>query len=454
MLKANARAASSAARAIWSTAAFSAGGLIMGFLLSLNVSALIVRPIQHLIGFVNQIADGQLAQPVTVNATGEIAELARQIDVMRQKLHEYAETNIAKILSEQQRIEAIMRSIHDPIFVTDSNFRLALVNPAAEKVFGIDEKAVLGTHMLESIRDDRLFSLVKTAVTSSTPSPAGAVVSLAVGNVKKAFDVEVEPVTGRSGDLEGAVVVLKDVTRYRELDEIKSKFVSMVSHEFRTPLTSLAMAAGLLAELSPFEEGTDEHKLLAGIRDDVHRLTRLVNELLDFSRMESGKIDLQFRAIPVKAVVEEAAKPFAAQAEAKGVEIEVNVADDLPDVFADPDKIMWVLSNLIGNALRYTDPGGQISLSARFEQGMVIVQCRDTGIGIPPEQQVRIFEPYVQVSRSAGKPVGGAGLGLAISREIVEAHGGRIWVESTVGEGSTFSFTLPVAVAMSARKDE
>jgi len=451
MYGANNKAASSASRAIVSTAAFSVGGLVLGLLLSLNVSGVIVRPIRRLTGFVNQIAEGQLEEPVRVEAEGEIQDLADRVDIMRQRLHDYAQTNVAKIVSEQKRIEAIMRSIHDPIIVTDSEYRLALVNSAAEQVFGIDEHTVLGRHILESIRDDRLFSLVKQALGEGAPSPSSDVISLAVGAQKRAFDVDVEPVTSAGGTTLGAVLVLKDITHFREIDEMKSKLVSMVSHEFRTPLTSITMAAALLLEGQPFAEGSDELKLLTAIREDAQRLGRLVGELLDFSKMESGKIDLQFAPVPAGAALEAAVRPFATQADEKGVKIIVDIPKDLPEVLVDADKVTWVLSNLIGNALRYTDAGGEIRLSAIRDDGMLVVHCQDTGTGIPLEQQSRLFLPFVQLPGRPDHPAGGAGLGLAISKEIVEAHGGRIWVESEPGKGSVFSFSLPIVQPRGAK---
>jgi two-component system, NtrC family, sensor histidine kinase KinB len=446
MFQANTSASQEAKTAVVSTLALSFAGLIAGFVLSLRVSRVITEPVRQLTAYVSRIADGDLEQPVMVaNATGEIKDLSLQVDVMRQRLYDYDRTNIAKIIAEQQRIEAIMRSIHEPIFVTDKKFHLVLVNPAAERAFGIQERDALAKHMLESIKNNQLFELVRSAVESGDSNPSTSTLTLPYGESTRIYDVEVELVASDLDEHEGAVVVLKDVTHFRELDEVKSKFVSMVSHEFRTPLTSITLAAGLLIEDKPFKDGSDNAQLLAAIKEDSDRLSSLVTDLLDFTRMESGKISLVQAPVTVRAIAEAATRGMQPQIESRGITVDIDIEDSLPAVFADANKITWVISNLVSNALRYTDPGGRIRVSARFEGRVVVVSCEDSGIGIPADQLLRIFEPFVQLPGTVKRPAGGAGLGLAICKEIVEAHGGRIWAESTLGKGSVFRFSLPVA---------
>jgi PAS domain S-box-containing protein len=338
-----------------------------------------------------------------------------------------------------------MRSIHEPIFVTDRKYNLVLVNPAAERVFGIQEHDALGKHMLESIKNNQLFELVRSAVDSGDSYETMPTLSLPSGGNTRVYDVEVELVASDMDEHEGAVVVLKDVTHFRELDEVKSKFVSMVSHEFRSPLTSIALAAGLLIEEQPFEEGSDNSQLLSAIKEDSDRLSSLVTELLDFTKMESGKISLTLSPVNLRITAEAATRGMQPQIESRGLSVTIDVDDDIPEVLADANKITWVLSNLVSNALRYTDPGGKISVSAKREGRLVIVSCEDSGAGIPADQLTRIFEPFVQLPGTVKRPAGGAGLGLAICKEIVEAHGGRIWAESTLGKGSIFRFSIPVA---------
>lgn len=216
----------------------------------------------------------------------------------------------------------------------------------------------------------------------------------------------------------------------------------MVSHEFRTPLTSITMGVGLLQESNVIPAGSREAELLGAVAEESDRLTRLVGELLDLSRMEAGKMEFAFDAVPSGTLLERSAGPFRVQAEEKGITLSVSLTGAEPTVEAAGDKVTWVLTNLISNALRYTPAGGSITLTAERRGEVAVLQVADTGAGIPPDAQKRLFEKFFQVP---GRPGGGAGLGLAISREIVRAHGGHIWVDSQVGLGSRFQFTLPLA---------
>jgi NtrC-family two-component system sensor histidine kinase KinB len=241
----------------------------------------------------------------------------------------------------------------------------------------------------------------------------------------------------------GVILLLRDVTKFRELDRMKSEFVATASHELKTPLTSIGMSIELLQERAHEKLDERERELLDAASEDVERLRRLVLDLLDLSKIEAGKIELEFASVSVRALFDEALDAMAVQAEQDGVALTAEAADDLPDVRADASKTIWVLTNLIANALRHTDAGGRVELSADRAGSKVHVAVRDTGEGIPYEYQAKIFDKFVQVGGE--RSVGGSGLGLAIAKEIVRAHGGSIWVESVPGQGATFTFTLPVA---------
>ena len=228
----------------------------------------------------------------------------------------------------------------------------------------------------------------------------------------------------------------------KELDRLKSEFVMMASHELRTPLTSIGMSIDLLREKATPKLNEKEQELLSVAYEESQRLRALVNDLLDLSRIEAGKIDMEFTSVPVRTLFEKAVSPLKTQAEERSIELSYSVPDTVPNVKADPGKIIWVLVNLIANALRYTDKGGHISLRAEKIGVFAHISVQDDGIGIPYEYQSRIFDKFVQVK--GVRDEGGSGLGLAISREMVRAHGGAIWVESAPGKGSTFTFTIPL----------
>ena len=236
--------------------------------------------------------------------------------------------------------------------------------------------------------------------------------------------------------------MLRDVTKLKELDRLKSEFVTTVSHELRTPLTSVGMSLDLLEERIGSGLGVEERELLHESRADVRRLRDLVGDLLDLSRIESGRIELDFQPVGVAMMCEKARKVLAPQAKERGVRLTLDLSDALPRVRADVNKMTWVLTNLLANAIRYSERDGEVRVEASALDSSVEVSVRDQGRGIPYEHQARVFDRFVQLD--GGDP-GGTGLGLAICREVVRAHGGSIWVESVPGEGSTFVFTVPRA---------
>jgi NtrC-family two-component system sensor histidine kinase KinB len=242
----------------------------------------------------------------------------------------------------------------------------------------------------------------------------------------------------------GVVLLLQDVTKLTELDHLKSGFVMTASHELRTPLTSIAMSIGLLMESATAKLSANEQELLQAAQEDVTRLRALVNNLLDLSKIESGRMEMDFEAVGVPVLANRAVAALTSQVEEKGVVLSQHMPQDLPQVKADPNKITWVLTNLVANALRYTDHGGHIRVAAARVDNFVHLSVSDDGTGIPLEYQAKIFDKFVQVKNH--RNVGGSGLGLAISKEIVKAHGGTIWVDSAPGQGSTFTFTLPTVM--------
>jgi len=239
------------------------------------------------------------------------------------------------------------------------------------------------------------------------------------------------------------ITLLEDITKLKKVDEMKSEFVSMVSHEFRTPLTSMSMGINMLLKEKAGSINDDQKELLEVAEEDCQHLSNLVDDLLDLSKMESGEIDLEFENVKVGKIFDASIKPFEQQADEKGIELARDEEIDL-EVHADVNKITWVITNLIGNALRYTEEGDRIELHADKKGHKVHIAVSDNGAGIPKEYQHKIFEKFVRAGQDRDSSTG-TGLGLAISKEIVEAHGGRIWVDSEEGKGSTFTFTVKLA---------
>ena len=283
------------------------------------------------------------------------------------------------------------------------------------------------------------------------------------------FNSTADPIIDRSGEIVGAVYVITDITErkqaedrlkkyaaelewankdLRRLDEIKSEFVAVASHELRTPLAAIKNAIQLVLQRKTGEINENQERFLSLAEKNINRLTNILNSLLDLSGIESGKMDLNFEEINLRDPIEIILSSFKPQGDGKSIQIKMEVEKDLPSVYGDRKKIAQILMNLVGNAIKFTPEGGTISVSAKTYNGegkMVTVSVKDSGIGIPEDQLEKVFEKFHQVEGSLHRSIGGTGLGLAITKGLVEAHHGKIWAESDIGKGSTFTFTLPVS---------
>lgn len=338
-----------------------------------------------------------------------------------------------------------LQHITDALFLTDGSHDIVWLNALAEETFGITAGESRGRPVAEVTGIEQLSSLLGDIHEQGVPpEPAFEKVETVVkfSGKRYFFKVAAAPVRHESG-FAGALVQLTDITRFYEMEKFKGDYISIISHEFRTPLTSVVLGVemlrqGLLGELN--ERGEEVFDAIGG---DCQRLTKLVDNLLELSRIESGTIYIQAEPVDAAELVQEAIRPLRIQAEKKGVTLLTEVPEALPLVAADFNKTVWVLTNLVGNALRYTEAGGTITIRVKVGTWRLYFSVQDSGCGIPPQYRDQIFEKFIQV-RGPAKRKGGAGLGLAIAKEIVTAHGGEIWVESEVGVGSTFTFSFPL----------
>jgi NtrC-family two-component system sensor histidine kinase KinB len=259
------------------------------------------------------------------------------------------------------------------------------------------------------------------------------------------FRPQISIIPSRHGGREGLVLVLQDVTQFRELDKAKSDFMATISHEFRTPLTSINIGVDILRQqlLGPLTNPQQE--LLESFKQDCTRLTKLVRELLQLSKLESGKLVHKEEQVDMQKLIESTVKPMHLQFQEKGIELIFNIDRHLPPLLSDEQHLSWVVSNLVNNALRHTQPGGKVEIIARTEGKSILFTVKDNGEGIPPEYIGKIFDKFVQVKGTLNATPGSVGLGLSIAKDIVEMYGGKIWVESEVHKGSTFSVRLPLA---------
>jgi NtrC-family two-component system sensor histidine kinase KinB len=443
MFAASRRAEAVAHTAIWSTAGVAVAAIGLGFGFSLLLSKRLVQPIRRMMEATEALSGGDYEARVPASGSDELARLAEGFNTMANKLGIYHRMNVEQIVAEKRKGDAVLRSIEDGVVVVDAEFRVANMNPQAGRILSVDPEAVAEKHFLEVVKNEHLFDLMKQTAESGQPPKVEEgtnILSIGEGESAKHYMFSITPVVSKGGGMLGVVLLLRDVTRLKELDRMKSEFVMTASHELKTPLQSLGMSIELLRE-GAFDKLDDKQKqLLDAASEELARLKSLISDLLDLSKIEAGKVEMEFDRLPPRILAEKAVGVFKTQAEEKHIDLVTDVPDDIPEVQADANKITWVLTNLVANALRYAD--SKITVSGRHVGQWVHLSVADDGEGIPPEYQSRIFEKFVQVKSE--KSVGGTGLGLAICKEIVRAHKGTIWVDSTPGKGSTFTFTLRV----------
>jgi two-component system, NtrC family, sensor histidine kinase KinB len=431
-----------------------AGALIAaGTLLAFFLAKRIVEPLRQLTASTARIAGGDLSAKVAVSSRDEVGVLAAEYNRMAERIRQLRSSDMGKLLVAQQTTEAAIDSLYDPVIVTDGEGCVTKLNPAAEEIFG-SEKENTGRHVGEVARDVRIAGAVAEALESQRPVAGegmSSVLPLAVDGSERAFRLRTTPMRDNGHHLLGAVTILEDITHLREIDLLKSEFIATASHELRTPLTSVQMGVHLLLEGALGELTDQQNEVLQACRQDCERLDKLMRDLLDLSRIEAGESQPQLAAISARDLLATAVEELRPQVEAKDLKLSVDAPVDLPWVLIDRLQIERVISNLVTNALRHTK-NGEIKISAEQRDNHVAISIADTGSGIPTEYLPHIFDKFVQVPDA---PTGGAGLGLAISKSIVEAHGGQISVQSQVGRGSTFTFTLPLAAESedTARKE-
>jgi two-component system, NtrC family, sensor histidine kinase KinB len=421
-----------------------AGVLVIASLgLAFVLANRIVKPLRQLTESTSKIAAGDLNAKVAVNSHDEVGLLAAEYNRMAERIRELRNSDMGKLLVAQQTTEAAIDSLYDPVIVTDAEGCVTKLNPAAEEIFGSEQENT-GRHVGDVSRDDRIAGAVAEALESQKPVAGegmSSVLPLAVDGLERAFRLRTTPMRANGKQLLGAVTLLEDITHLREIDRIKSEFIATASHELRTPLTSVQMGVHLLLERAAGDLTDKQVEILSACREDCERLDKLMRDLLDLSRIEAGESRPTLQSTRLGALVNKASQELRPLVESKGLLFKIDVPVDLPNVMVDSSQIHRVLANLVVNAIRYTKQG-EIGISAQSRGNFVAVSVFDTGTGIPQEYLPHIFDKFVQVP---GAAIGGAGLGLAISRLLVEAHGGQISVQSEPGRGSTFTFTLPIA---------
>lgn len=413
--------------------------LIIGFVTAHAIAQRFGAPIEALAQAADNIGQGNFEVTLPISSAVEMNLLTKRFGIMAQALREHQATNVDELLAGQQRLQAVLDSIDDGLLMIDRDGRLEHLNPVAQRQLGWDSDRLgqgLGTALERPELDDQLQLVLRGGTLERAPED----LSIEVDGESRLLTFSLTPVSHTQGHILGAVMVLHDVTEQRAFERVRSEFVLRASHELRTPVTGMHMAFGLFRERAHFAQDSREADLLDTVNEEMQRLMQLINDLLNFSRYQNGLQKLTLAPCCIEDLLEQSRARFAGLAEEQGIDLLVEVQGPLPRLQADQPQLDRVLDNLIDNALRHTASGGQIRLQARRHGERVIISVEDNGEGIAYGQQGRIFEPFVQVGRKKG----GAGLGLALCKEIVQLHGGRMGVYSRPGQGTQFYMALSV----------
>ncbi|MDM3892952.1 KinB sensor domain-containing domain [Pseudomonas juntendi] len=413
--------------------------LVLGFISAHNIARRFGQPIEALATAADQLGKGNFDVTLPVTQAAELNQLTRRFGLMADALRKHQATNVDELLAGQQRLQAVLDSIDDGLLIIDRQGRLEHLNPVAQRQLGWNDSRV-GSSLAEALQRPELEQQLRQVLRGGSLDRPPDDLNMEVDEESRLLTYSLTPVSHPQGPILGAVMVLHDVTEQRAFERVRSEFVLRASHELRTPVTGMHMAFGLLRERVKFPPEARENDLLETIGEEMQRLTQLINDLLNFSRYQSGLQKLELAPCAIDELVERAQLRVADQAAHKQIELVSDLEQPLPRIQADPAQLDRVLDNLLHNAIRHTPKGGRIRLHARRHAERVIVSVEDNGEGIAYGQQGRIFEPFVQVGRKKG----GAGLGLALCKEIVQLHGGRMGVFSRPGQGTQFYMALPV----------
>jgi len=404
---------------------------LIAILVAIFVAQATTQPIRQLTQAARRIASGELGQKIPVLTVDESGQLANAFNEMSSSLKDL----VAEISDEKTKLTNILSNMADGVIMTDDEGRVLLANQAAERMFDFDGEKVRGEHLIEVVRDYEIDRALKSCLETSMEYTA----QLDFGSGKRFIRVIAVPLV--TDGLTGALLLFQDLTELKGLQTMRRELVGNISHELRTPL------AGIKAIIETLQNGAISDRkaakdFLTRVDSEIDRMMQMVMELTELSRIESGRGDLKRDTVNLNSLIEEAIASFKPQADRKSIALSAELFTDLPLIRADKDRIYQVITNLVHNAIKFTHSGGAVLISTEGSENWVLVKVSDTGVGISKEDLTRIFERFYKADKARSGE--GAGLGLAIAKHVVQAHGGNIWVESEEGKGSTFFFNLPL----------
>ncbi len=427
-------------------AIISAAGMlcfIIAFILMVNLPSNIANPIQILTTSIRQIANENYKERVHFQSNSEFGQLANSFNVMAEKLQEYSESKLEKIIRGKRRIETLIDNMHDPVIGIDENRKVLFVNDEALKITGLQKEKFVGELIQDvAVHNDLIRDIIKEIIDEN--SKVSDIMKIYADGKESYFekeivDINVIPTGEKEHRFIGQVIMLRNITPFKELDLAKTNFLGTVSHEFKTPISSIQMGLQLLENDKIGNLNDEQKNLVKGIREDSDRLLKITGELLNITQVESGSLQLNLQNSDVHTILDYALNANKAAADQKNISFRTKIESGAESVWADSEKTAWILNNLISNAVRYSYENSIININITKENTKVKFAVADSGIGIEEKYISRIFDRYFRIPGSRKE---GTGLGLTISKQFAEAQGGAIYVESEYGAGSEFSFTL------------
>ncbi len=405
---------------------------IIAFTFIVNFPSIITNPISQLTEAIRQIANKNYKYRIHINNKDEFGNLADAYNNMADRLEYFESSNLNQLMFEKSRAEAVINSLKDASIGIDKKDRILFANEQALQLLGVKSEQMVGKPVEEVKNRNDLF---KYLIENSSISPF----KIVVDNRENYFTKEVIEV--EQGDVKNKVIVLKNITSFKELDVAKTNFIATISHELKTPLASSDFSLKLLEDKRVSKLSGEQKELVANLKADNVRMLKILSELLNMSQAEAGRIQLSISTVNPVTIVQHSIAAVSAGAKEKGITIKNTSQNNLPTLQADADKTTWVINNLLTNAIKYSFENSSIEINVHQQDKNLIFSVTDHGPGIEKQYLLRLFERYFQVPGSKEK---GTGLGLAISKDFVEVQGGTIWIESEVGKGSAFYFQLPL----------
>lgn len=417
-------------------------GAIIGGSIAMFLTNRYFNPIHLLINAVKSVKEGNLNKQAPVIYQDEIGLLAKEFNNMTNRLHDFEKNAEDYLMAEKNKSLSIIKSISDPIILLDNEYKVQFINDEGQNFFDINEKKFTNKALLEIINLPEVYEYIRCE-TNLKYEDKEKIIEIKRNNKKYFFNLTLTIIKGPEEKVNGVVVLFKNITSLKELEIVKANFIGTISHELKTPLTSIMMGIGLINNSSIGVLNEKQQNIVETIKEDTQKLNELVSNLLKISQIHSNSTTFNMKISNVNELIESCATNFKTQAIDKGLDIMLDLEKELPEAKIDEEKIKWVLNNLVSNAIRYTEKGS-VKLKTYVKNKKIYICVIDTGRGIPNNYLEKVFEKFVRVE-GFEIPEESTGLGLSIAKEVVEMHEGKIWCESELGFGSKFIFTIPLS---------